>query len=388
MSSRFRSLLPLILLLGVAGQVAGSEAATGESGKAHFPAFSWNKVPVYQMFADGQRLLSDDELAEISSTSSFLCIEKNHALRALGGAEIGAQKEFARFKALNPATKGLFYFNSAYAYAFTTPSKVFRYGHVSDQYKGFLLKDAETGELYDRGKVHYFDVLNPDFRSWWVGTVGKCVRESGADGLFVDQMHGFSWLRPTQAKEVRKSQAEMMRMAKKAIGSDKILLLNNGAHIPELFEIGDAFMFEHYSAESLTKESVLNEWELMKKISDAGKISVWRIGVEVEDAEHATGGSGKGKPAGYHEELSKKRIDFYLSTFLIGAQPDSYFQYGWGWRLDTGPLVKYPEFKKPLGKPKGDYRRPDPAGWIFTREFEHASVWLDLSERKGRIDWK
>ncbi|MEP4078856.1 putative glycoside hydrolase [Haloferula sp.] len=381
--------MPLLLVLGSTVVAVGSpESLAAVSNNGSFPSFSWDRVPLYQMFGDGGRLLTDKEVAEIASTSNFICIEKNHATRTLGGAEIGAKKEFSRFKAVNPATKGLFYFNSAYAYAFTTPSEIFRYGKVSADHQAFLLKDPETGKLYNRGKVHFFDVLNPDFRTWWTETVGQCVKESGADGLFVDQMHGFAWLRSARSKDVRESQVEMMRMAKNAIGPDKILLLNNGAHIPELFEIGDAFMFEHYNAKSLTKESILKEWTLMKEISDAGKISVWRIGVKVEEAgREKTGGRGS-VAASYFEELSKKRIEFYLAAFLIGAQPDSYFQYGWGWKLETGPLVKYPEFKKPLGKPMGDATRPDPAGWIFKREFEHAKVWLDLSERRGKVDWK
>ena len=55
-----------------------------------------------------------------------------------------------------------------------------------------------------------------------------------------------------------------------------------------------------------------------------------------------------------YEELSKKRLPFYLAAFLIGAQPNCDFQYG----------------------------------WISKREFEHASVRLDLNAREGRIDWK
>ena len=88
------------------------------------------------------------------------------------------------------------------------------------------------------------------------------------------------------------------------------------------------------------------------------------------------------------EEVSRKRISYYLATFLIGAQEHSYFQYGWGWTLHKGPLCAYPEFKKPLGKPKGDYIRIDPEGWQFKREFVHANVSVDLEKREGSIDWK
>ena len=379
MTQLLKLLVPLVLAQGT------TVLAADRSG---FPPFTWDKVPVYQMFADSKRLLTDEEVAEISSTSSFICIEKQHGSSSLGGADLGTQQEIPRFKALNPATKGLFYFNSAYAYPLTSYSQVFRYGQVSEDYKGFLLNDPETGELAHRGNTYFFDVLNPEFRSWWAETVGKGVRDSGADGLFVDQMHGFNWLRPTKIKEVAEAQADMMRMAKQAIGSDKILLLNNGSEIPALFEIGDAFMFEHYNPALLSKEAILRDWEQMKKISQTEKIAVWRIGVEAQDADTAKPQGEPGAVDADYEALSKERIGFYLAAFLMGAQPNCYFQYGWGWELKTGPLVGYPEFKKPLGKPLADFARPDPGGWIFEREFEHASVWLDLNARKGRVEWK
>jgi len=383
----------LLLASPVSLYAAGSAAnatpkAAAETFPSHFPPFSWARAPVYQMFADDKRLLTDAEVKRIAETSDFICIEKQHGYKALGGVELGTRHENARFKALNPESKCLFYFNSAFAYPFTTYSQIFRYGRVSEKHKAFLLEDPKTGELAEREKTYHFDVLNPGFRSWWAQTVGKCVRESGADGLFVDQMHGFGWLRPRKKKEVANAQAELMRMAKASIGRDKILLLNNAANIPELSEIGDAFMFEHYEPALLTKEAIVKDWEAMKRISRAGKISVWRIGVEVEELESA-GADKKRRPTdAAYEALARERIFFYLAAFLIGAQPYSYFQYGWGWRLQAGPLVDHPEFKRRLGQPLGEYTRPNPDGWVFQREFEHASVSLDLGAREGRIEWR
>jgi hypothetical protein len=383
------------LLLGVAlsscaarsGPIAVSGVAT-DTFPSHYPRFSWDRVPVYQMFMDYGRLLTDAEVAAIASTSDFICIEKAHGGKAAGGAELGTRHENARFKALKPESTCLFYFNSAFAYPFTTSSRVFRYGKVSEEYKPFLLKDTKTGELAHREKVYCFDVLNPGFRNWWAKTVGKCVRESGVDGLFVDQMHGFVWMRPRKKEEVAQAQAELMRMASRAIGSDKILLLNNAHDIPELFEIGDAFMLEHFSPKLLTKEAILRDWEAMKRIHEAGKIAVWRIGVDVEERASAGAGRRRRPNAAACEALARERISFYLAAFLMGAQPYSYFQYGWGWCLQDGALVDYPEFKKRLGRPLGEYTRHDPNGWLFRRQFEHASVRVDLETRQGKVEWQ
>ena len=345
------------------------------------PPFSWDTVPIYQMFGDGKRLLTDAELRIVAASSDFICLEKTHGLKKMRCTKLGAKREIERFKKIDPKMFCLFYFNSAYAFPFSKDTQVFGAEVVEEPFRSFLLSDPKTGEPKRRGIVRMFDVLNPEFRTWWAETVGKGVRATGADGVFVDQMHGNVFSRRKQQKEVDAAQAEMMRMAKKAIGPEKILLLN-GADSPELFEIGDAFMFEHpNAARFLTKEAIVADWDLMKKFSAAGKISVWRIGVNKEPKE------AKLVSEADLEKFSRERLSYYLAAFLIGAQPYSYFQYGWGWTLQDGALVEYPEFSKPLGAPKAEATRPDPAAWIFTREFEKASVRVDLAAGQGEIHW-
>ena len=87
-------------------------------------------------------------------------------------------------------------------------------------------------------------------------------------------------------------------------------------------------------------------------------------------------------------QLAKERIEYHLACFLTGAQPYSYFQYGWGRNLANGSLYDFPELQKPLGAPKGVYKRNTSDGWEFTREFEHASVWLDTENGEAKITWK
>jgi hypothetical protein len=83
-------------------------------------------------------------------------------------------------------------------------------------------------------------------------------------------------------------------------------------------------------------------------------------------------------------KLARERITFPLACFLVAAQPGSHFCYSWGYRQDHGMLDAYPEFDRPLGPPKAD------AVWhglTATREFTHASVWVDLAAKQSRIDW-
>ena len=149
-------------------------------------------------------------------------------------------------------------------------------------------------------------------------------------------------------------------------------------------------MFEHYNEELLSKESLLQDWEDMLRIAKAGKMSIFRIGVEHDRTPTRSGGQ-QGRTRNRSERmaaLAKERVEYYLACYLIGAQPYSYFQYGWGWTLSSGSLKDYPVLHKPLGAPKGAYQRTTPGGWEFTREFEHASVWVNTESRQAKITWR
>ena len=84
------------------GAVALLALATTTFAATPLPPFSWDTTPVYQMFGDVNRLLTDDEVSKVTSTSKFHCIEKNHAFQDLKAAEKGAAREIARIKSASP----------------------------------------------------------------------------------------------------------------------------------------------------------------------------------------------------------------------------------------------------------------------------------------------
>ncbi|MGJ8643798.1 MAG: putative glycoside hydrolase [Luteolibacter sp.] len=356
-----------------------------------FPKFSWDTTPQYFMFGDKERVLTPEEVEFIARQTDFICIEKSHGYEELGAAELGAKHEAEAFKKINPDAKVLFYFNAALAWSYTSYGKDFTRNRIAKnpELREFLLTNPKTGRLADKFGSYLFDVLNPDFRSWWVETVAKGVRESGCDGAFIDQMHGNSNLHRGKNREIEQAMGEMMADLKKAIGSDKILLGNNAnsANAKFVYPVCDALMFENYSASGASKENLLVKWGDMLKNAKKGKISVFRLGVE---------GAGRGflrsisreKKYEVMPKISQEKLEFALACYLIGAQPYSYFMYSWGWTLADGSLVDYPELNKPLGPPKGAYSRTSPDGWEFTREFEHASVWVNTETREAKITWR
>jgi len=196
--------------------------------KDFYPKFTWNTTPLYFMFGDKERVLKPEEVKFIADRTDFLCIEKSHGKGMFGAAELGTKHDASAFKKMKPKMKVLFYFNAALAWPYTTYCKDFTKEHIySSELKNFLIKNAKTGKLAEKHTAFLFDVLNPKFRKWWVDTVVKGVKESGSDGVFIDQMHGNVSLRKDKKKEIEVAMGEMMNALKKGLGADKILLANN-----------------------------------------------------------------------------------------------------------------------------------------------------------------
>lgn len=376
------------------GEPLSGAARSGGKVTVKAPPFSWETVPVFVAFRD-QKLLQADAVKKIAADADFICVEKGHGLRDHGDAVIGLAHELKAFRQVNQKAKVLAYFNSALTYPFTrhthmfTPEEIDR--HPDE--KAFLLVDEETGELATQFGQYCLNVLNPAMRAWWSDAAADMVKQSGADGILIDQMHGFSWIhgRP-QRTAVQAGVADMMRQLKEKLGPDKLFIANNAAQIDAVFEVADGFMFEHYKREvTHTKEKLLQDWQLMKKIAEAGKLCIYRFGAEPEPdtlLAEAGGGNRLGADREEYAALAKRQIEFYLAVYLIGAQPYSYFQWNWAWDLRAGPLERYPELHRPLGSPLGNYTRVSPDAWEFTREFERASVWVDTENWKAHIDWK
>lgn len=359
--------------------------------KDFYPKFSWDTTPLYFMFGDKERVLHPEEVAFIAERTDFICIEKSHGYGELGAAELGAKHDASAFKQIKPDMKVLFYFNAALAWPYTSYNKDYTPDLINDnpRLKSFLLIDESTGKLAEKHTAYLFDVLNPEFREWWVDTVAKGVRESGCDGAFIDQMHGNVNLRKDKEGEIAIAMGEMMADLKKEMGPGKILLANNANsdNAKLVYPVSDALMFENYSAVHFSKENLLEDWNNMLKNAKEGKISVFRLGVEGHGRAFLRGIS-KEEKGEVMPRISKDKLEYALACYLIGAQPYSYFMYSWGWTLDDGALIDYPELQRPLGAPIGAYERVNLEGWEFTREFEHASVWVNTETREAKIDWR
>ncbi|MFB9057317.1 putative glycoside hydrolase [Mariniflexile ostreae] len=361
--------------------------------KAYFPKFSWKTTPMYYHFGDIDSVLKPEETKFIAQRTNFISMEKSHGFNLLGDAVLGTKQEVEAFHKVKPGIKVLFYYNSFVAWPFTRFNKDLTPEGVASKKETtkFLVNHPKTGKLMEKTNgpafTYYFDYLNPDFRKWWVEQAFEGVAVSGADGIFIDRMNptGQSGYFPDKDPEIRRAKAEMMAALKEKLGPNKIIIGNNAADNAAVFPFCDAFMFEHANPTRLTKENLLKEWNDMLMVAKAGKMSIYRFGAKGKGKTDITIGAINTDGI---EQKSKDQLEYYLACYLIGAQPYSYFQWNWGWNLEDGNLIDYPELNKPLGSPKEAFKRVNPKGWVFTREFEHASVWLDTETRKAKITWK
>jgi hypothetical protein len=87
------------------------------------------------------------------------------------------------------------------------------------------------------------------------------------------------------------------------------------------------------------------------------------------------------------EDASDRRFQYLLALFLICAEKHSYFCAHDGYDVKNSTLWRMPrpECERPLGAPKGPAVR---AGYTYTREFEHASVFVDLEQKNAHINWR
>jgi hypothetical protein len=402
-------ILPLSsFLMGLSSIIANSSAISTvgkeeyltSSGKpfvpkSYYPKWNWDTIKEYKMLYSGKPL-TDSQVGKIAGLSDFICIEKAHAIRTFKCAMLGTKHEVARFKRVNPDIKTLFYFNSALAWPYTSYTKSIP-KWSEEKKKDILLKDYKTGKYAKFLNNYVFDIIKAPMRTWWSDTVSSAVNESHANGLFWDQTHGVSWMRPrSDRSQIQPAHVKLLKSTKAKLGEDSILVVNNAADISDYVSNCDAVMYEHYGMDKrykLNRQLFVKDWDQMLKVANMGKINIYRM-TPLSFVPHNESPVNKAflanrkKDSRYADNYTRKLIPFPLACYLMGVQPYSYFMYGLGWGLYDGALIDFPETKKRLGLPRGKYKDvPEEGKMVFTRQFEHAEVWVNLNTFEAEIKW-
>jgi len=363
-----------------------------------YPHFSWARVPVYAHVGLGEGLKPEqykflaDHYGFIAFTGGQMSREyrTNKEMTFERIAASGARA----IKAHNPKARVLFYWTGDFG---RTHAKISN---------ATLPKNATFPFKKGSRSVQLFDTTNPELRSWWAGVAARAVSEYSCDGIFLDggtaYTPGSSYSRKlgkAKTRQLEQGMFAMIKEAKKKMGEDSIILLNP-LHGPKkgqkqeealgwrYLDVVDGAMVDDFDRAANVlkkrqkKEYIADTIKTMSAAAKRGEIVVfkawpgftWWSDPELMKKSHAE-----------QYAVSVKNLEFPLACFLIGAGKHCYFCYTWGWLPEYGTFDWYPEFDKPLGAPKGDAVQK---GWTFKRKFQHASVFVDIEKRIGKIDWK
>lgn len=361
--------------------------AVGHADEARYPEFSWAKVPIAFHFGKSQGLLTPEEATFVASRSNFICLEKGHATQSHRTTELGIEAEARQLKALNPKMKVIFYWNAFLDYPMYEAHSAYA------RHPDWWLKTNQGDLDLKKGRIKRYDLSHDEVRDWWIQVASNAVVEGSCDGIFMDALPQVT--SPANRKlwgdekfdAIQKGLRDLVRETRQAIGDENLIVFNGirstpGRHLGFDYPEADAAMIEHFGHfHSDTKETMLQDLLAMQQAAQSGKIVVLKSwpGFSFTDAEFMR------KPLAEKRKHAQNNLTFPLACFLAAAEKNCYFLYNWGYRLENGCLEWYPEFDKPLGAPQGVMQRD---GWKLSREYEHASVWVDLQTREASINWR
>jgi hypothetical protein len=387
------TILSFVLVINLFSKNNSDRVADGNEAKikkesinsTKLPPFNWDHVPVsaHLSIDDG---LTPEQYNFLANHFDFVTFQAGGKIN--GSIETSIAAGARAIKQRNPEAKVLFYWSS---------------DMWKDQWKLSNSTYPANGLLLDSKKNNkessYYDLTRQDVRDWWSDVAAKAVGEYSCDGIFVDGAGTatIKWGRVTdQAKvdDLRKGLITMLQEAREKMGPDKLIIFNplhgddlkKGPVGVEYLSVADGAMMDDFDrSPDITQQDkvyLLNELEEMSKTAKDGKVVVFK------GWPGFTWWSNPELIKKTHEEvlqLARKNITFPLACFLVAAQPNCYFCYTWGWRGEYGTFDWYPEFDKPLGEPSGDMVRE---GWKLSREYKHASVWVNLETKEAKINWK
>ncbi len=368
-----------------------SEFATGpkyldeypaQQSFSNYPAFSWNTVPRW-LIVRKRTAYTDADINSMAANYHLIVFEKGN-LAGFATIEEGILGTAARVRAVNPATKNIFYWNSWIHYGDYAANAIYEL-HAWEWSNHTT--DSNGTEIIDMFKDYYtHNYAVPEMRDWWVNTALGMAGNSAIDGVFIDRVGELEegvFIDGEPATDYLKMVVALERglpAGKLNLGNTLRNERNNGNRA--YMEIEDGSYLERWNlpdtgsipAQS-TADSTAVSIQLMREALSKGKIILFKT-------------SSPDEYAAATQSNMAANVDYPLAIFLIVAETNGYFAYQAGvdatypsWNWDASWL---PEFKRPLGRPLGD---PVKDGYVYTRSYEHVDVRVDISTEEALLAW-
>lgn len=372
-------------------------AAGPSTSSDRLPSFSWERVPRYMHIRKDTAFTAD----EIRYLASFplVTFEKSTGAKEFGSTEAGTLAAARAVKKINPATKVLYYRNVIVHYGGYAANAALK------EIPGDLLVGRSGSDKLVRNRVQAYDLSNAKMRDWWLANASQVCADPAIDGLFLDG--NVKVLEPAYLRDEigEKKKAElvdgytvMMQNARRILGPEKLLVANllrarfpdsglsrlrafDGSYMEGFEATVDNIPLKDYMAKGIAAfQQAARQGFLIAFTAGLGE------GVIDEEANNPQR-TDEIRRSLTGDEAATRRFNFVLAIFLICAEKHSYFYAHDGYDAKTRKawLKHPPEFARPLGAPRGPAVR---VGCVYTREFAHASVWLDLETQTGKIDWR
>lgn len=378
--------------------LASLPAAESPTSTDKLPAFSWERVPQYMHIRKAQKF-TDAEIKYLA-TFPLVAFEKATGHRAFQTTEDGTLAAAKAVKEVNPSTKILYYRNVMVHY------DTYKANAEIEKVPGAFLTGRNGKTKLVRNVCEAYDLTNPQVRDWWVGHAKQMCADPAIDGLFFDgniKVLSSAYLKRDIGDEKKAAQLAgyetMMAEARKALGPDKIMLANvlrvgqskdDGLEAIKQFDGSYIEGFELAATQEQKKDNVAKGIDAFQKAARDGFMIAFTAGLsELNEGEgdlnpQRTDEIRKGLS---EKDNHSKRFAYLLALFLTCAEKHSYFlaHDGYGAEKSKVWMKRPPELERPLGDPKAPAVRN---GYIYTREFAHAKVRLDIENELGEIIWK
>jgi len=391
------SILCLALFAALTFPLMAAESLPGEVAN-RLPVFSWDRVPQYMHIRKAKNFTED----EIKYLASFplVTFEKTTGSETFQSTEDGTLAAAKAVKEVNPSTKILYYRNVFVHYS------TYKANAEIDKVPGAFLVGREGKTKLVRGNSEAYDLTSPQVREWWVGHAKQMCADPAIDGLFLDgniKVLSAGYLKRDigiqKKNAILQGYEGMMRETRQAIGPDKIMLANvlrtgqskdDGLEAIKLFDGSYIEGFELAANPEQKKKNVARGMVAFQKAAREGFMIAFTAGLSEMNTEEGDLNPERTdeirKGLGANDDCSK-RFNYLLALFLVCAEKHSYFLAHDSYVVNKKNKfwMKRPaEFDRPLGPPKGPAVQD---GYIYTREFAHAKVRVDIESELGEIEW-
>ena len=360
-----------------------------------YPDFSWAHVPKY-MHVRKSTAFTPEELRYLAGFP-LITLEKMTGEKDSGSTEEGTLKAARAIKALNPKVKILYYKNVFVHY------EGYQCNKLLSSLQNPFCQDNNGNTKLVRRKSEAYDLSSSQLRAWWLKNAQEVCSDPAMDGIFLDGI--IKVLEPgylakeigaAKKKEIIDGYHILIKDLSALLGPQQIRL---GNVIRARFEDGGLGelrchcgsyieAFETAVGTGSKKEYVAKGLSAFQKAAQSGQIIAYTAGLgdEVQDETNAQSTDEIRKKQSDSKDNGQKRLDYLLAIFLVCAEKYSYFYPHNGYGAESNPAWKSPwdVFNRPLGPPKGPATR---SGYIYRRQFAHASVTLDQEKEQGTIEW-